>query len=62
MLSAVAMERLGVSLLHRRDMTATVRSLITAPEHARLREAVLHHLPEAAIDARNAEAVAQEVT
>ncbi|ETS29806.1 hypothetical protein BB987_20735 [Photorhabdus temperata] len=61
-LSPVAAERMGVSLLHRRDLAATLQQLITVPENAALRDLVLHHIPEIAVSASSASTIADEVT
>ncbi|NHB59651.1 hypothetical protein [Photorhabdus sp. RW14-46] len=60
-LSPVAAERIGVSLLHRRDLTATLQQLIEEPENAALRDLVLHHVPEIAVNASSAATIADEV-
>uniref|UniRef100_UPI0036DD306D DUF6137 domain-containing protein n=1 Tax=Photorhabdus sp. RM322S TaxID=3342825 RepID=UPI0036DD306D len=61
-LPPVAAERMGVSLLHRRDLIATLQQLITMPENAALRDLVLHHVPEIAVSASSASTIADEVT
>ncbi|WP_350305718.1 DUF6137 domain-containing protein [Photorhabdus viridis] len=61
-LSPVAAERIGVNLLHRRDLTATLQQLITVPENAALRDLVLHHIPEIAVNVNSASTIADEVT
>ncbi|NHB92784.1 hypothetical protein [Photorhabdus cinerea] len=61
-LSPVAAERIGVSLLHRRDLATTLQQLIAVPENAALRDLVLHHVPEIAVNANSASTIADEVT
>ncbi|PQQ26820.1 hypothetical protein [Photorhabdus hindustanensis] len=57
----IAAERIGVSLLHRRDLTLTLQRLIAEPENAALRDLVLHHVPEIAVNAESAATIANEV-
>ncbi|WP_434525873.1 DUF6137 domain-containing protein [Photorhabdus asymbiotica] len=61
-LSPVAAERIGVSLLHRRDLAVKLQQLITVPENAALRDLVLHHVPEIAVNANSVSTIADEVT
>ncbi|TNH44827.1 hypothetical protein [Photorhabdus luminescens] len=60
-LSSVAAERIGVSLLHRRDLTPTLQQLIAEPENAALRDLVLHHVPEIAVNTNSVAKIADEV-
>lgn len=60
-LSPIAAERIGVSLLHRRDLTLTLQQLIAEPENAALRDLVLHHVPEIAVNVNSAATIADEV-
>ncbi|MBD2826616.1 hypothetical protein [Xenorhabdus szentirmaii] len=60
-LSFVAAERIAVSLLHRRDLVITLQQLITVPENTGLRHLVLHHVPDVAVNADSAVAIANEI-
>ncbi|MBS9438243.1 hypothetical protein EAE91_14085 [Photorhabdus noenieputensis] len=60
-LSPVAAERIGVSLLHRRDLTLTLQQLIAEPENVALRDLVLHHVPEIAVNVNSVATIADEI-
>lgn len=60
-LSQIGAERIAVSLLHRRDLSATLQQLVIAPENAGLRNLVLHHVPEIAVNAGSAASIAGEI-
>ncbi|BET95906.1 hypothetical protein [Xenorhabdus taiwanensis] len=60
-LSSIAAERIAVSLLHRRDLVITLQQLITVPENTGLRNLVLHHIPDIAVNANSAADIADEI-
>ena len=63
-LSEIAGERIGASLLHRRDIVSDLRRLITpgaAPASDALRTLALHHVPCWVVDIAAVPAIAREV-